>query len=153
MTVCDSAVNDMKTKSFRKSDQTPAWHLIDADGLTLGRMATRIATVLRGKHKPTYTPHEDLGDHVIVINAGKVKLTGNKMAQKTYYHHTGYVGGIKAITAEKLMQKDPTQIVTRAVTGMLPKSRLGRAMATKLRVYGGASHPHTAQNPVPMTLV
>lgn len=142
----------MKTKSFRKSDQTPAWHIIDADGLTLGRMATRIATVLRGKHKPTYTPHEDLGDHVIVINASKVKLTGNKLTQKTYYRHTGYIGGIKEITAEKLMQKDPTQVVTKAVTGMLPKTRLGRSMATKLRVYSGGSHPHAAQNPTPMTL-
>jgi len=142
----------MKTKSFRKIDQIAGWHIIDAEGQVLGRLATQVAVLLRGKHKPTYTPHEDLGDHVIVINAGKVKLTGNKLRDKVYYHHSGYVGGIKSITAGKLMEKDATQVITKAVNGMLPKTRLGRAMAKKLRVYTGEAHPHQAQQPAPFAL-
>ena len=142
----------MKTISFRKIDQTPKWHIVDATDKVLGRIATEIATILRGKHKPTYTPHEDLGDHVIVINSDKVKLTGNKMAAKTYYRHTGYIGGIKSITAEKQIEKDSTVVITKAVVGMLPKTRLGRSMATKLRVYTGDSHPHAAQLPEPLDI-
>lgn len=142
----------MKTKSFRKSDQTPEWLLVDAADQTLGRLASQVATVLRGKHKPTFTPHEDLGDHVIVVNAGKVKLTGNKLQDKMYRHHSGYVGGLKEISAGQLMEKDPTQLITMAVKGMLPKTKLGRAMAKKLRVYADANHPHVAQNPSAMTL-
>ncbi len=142
----------MKTKSFRKIDQEEKWYVVDAADKVLGRIATEIATILRGKHKPTFTPHEDLGDHVIVINSDRVKLTGNKLADKKYYHHTGYVGGIKEITAGKLMEKDSTQLITKAVKGMLPKTRLGRAMATKLRVYTGDTHPHAAQQPEALNL-
>ncbi|MDH4228762.1 MAG: 50S ribosomal protein L13 [Nitrospirota bacterium] len=142
----------MKTISFRKSDQEEKWFLVDASGQTLGRLASRLASVLRGKHKPTFTPHEDLGDHIVVINAEKVRLTGNKMKDKMYRHHTGYIGGLKEFSAEKLMQRDPTRIITLAVRGMLPKNRLGRDMATKLRVYAGTAHPHQAQQPTPLTL-
>ncbi|MFQ5507794.1 MAG: 50S ribosomal protein L13 [Leptospirillia bacterium] len=137
----------MKTKSFRKTDQPAKWLIVDAENQVLGRLASRVASVLRGKHKPTFTPHEDLGDHVIVINAEKVKLTGNKMDQKMYHHHTGYVGGIKEVPIRRMMENDPTRVITLAVKGMLPKTRLGNAMATKLKVYAGASHPHAAQNP------
>jgi len=142
----------MKTRSFRKADQTPAWHLVDAADQTLGRLASQVAAVLRGKHKPTFTPHEDLGDHVVVVNAERVRLTGNKLKDKVYRHHTGYIGGLKEITAEKLMQKDPTRLITNAVEGMLPKNRLGRAMSKKLKVYAGAGHPHVAQKPEPFPL-
>lgn len=142
----------MKTQSFRKVDQPQTWYVVDATDQVLGRLATRIATVLRGKHKPTYTPHEDLGDHVVVINAGKVRLTGRKWTDKMYRHHTGYIGGLKETTAGKLREKDPTRLVTTAVQGMLPKSRLGRAMAKKLKVYAGDSHPHAAQQPAPLEI-
>jgi len=142
----------MKTLSFRKIDQTPEWHIVDATDKVLGRLATEIATILRGKHKPTYTPHEDLGDHVIVINSDKVKLTGNKLRDKIYYRHTGFIGGIKSITAGQQIEKDSTVVITKAVTGMLPKTRLGRSMATKLRVYTGDSHPHAAQQPKPLNI-
>ena len=142
----------MKTQSFRKVDQPQTWYVVDATDQVLGRLATRVATVLRGKHKPTYTPHEDLGDHVVVVNAEKVRLTGKKWTDKLYRHHTGYIGGLKEITAEKLMQKDPTRIITSAVEGMLPKNRLGRAMSKKLKVYAGAGHPHAAQKPEPFPL-
>ncbi len=142
----------MKTKSFRKIDQQEKWFVVDATDKVLGRLATEIATILRGKHKPTFTPHEDLGDHIIVINSDRVKLTGNKLTDKKYYHHTGYIGGIKEITAGKLMEKDSTQVITKAVTGMLPKTRLGRSMATKLRVYTGDTHPHASQQPEALNL-
>jgi len=140
----------MKTQSFRKCDQAEQWYVVDATDQVLGRLSTRIATVLRGKHKPTYTPHEDLGDHVVVINAGKVRLTGRKWTDKMYRHHTGYIGGLKETTAGKLRDSDPTRLVTSAVQGMLPKTRLGKAMAKKLKVYAGASHPHAAQKPAPL---
>jgi large subunit ribosomal protein L13 len=143
----------MRTQSFRKVDQPQQWYVVDAADQVLGRLATRVATVLRGKHKPTYTPHEDLGDHVVVINAAKVRLTGNKWADKMYRHHTGYIGGLKETTAGKLREKDPTRLVTTAVQGMLPKSRLGRAMAKKLKVYAGDTHPHAAQQPAPLEVV
>jgi large subunit ribosomal protein L13 len=142
----------MKTQSFRKADQPQTWYVVDATDQVLGRLATRVASVLRGKHKPTYTPHEDLGDHVVVVNAGKVRLTGKKWTDKLYRHHTGYVGGLKEATAAKVREKDPTRLVTTAVQGMLPKSRLGRAMAKKLKVYAGADHPHAAQKPAPLAV-
>lgn len=143
----------MKTKSFRKIDQEPSWFLVDASDQALGRLASQVASVLRGKHKPTYTPHEDLGDHVIVVNAEKIRLTGNKLQKKVYHHHTGFPGGIKSTTAEKMLEKDPTRLITKAVHGMLPKNRLGRAMAKKLKVYAGGAHPHQAQQPKALTLV
>jgi len=123
---------------------------VDATDQVLGRLASRVAHVLRGKHKATYTPHEDLGDHVVVVNAEKVRLTGKKWTDKRYHHHTGYIGGLKETTAGKLRDKDPTRLITGAVQGMLPKSRLGKAMAKKLKVYAGPGHPHTAQQPAPL---
>ena len=123
------------------------WHIVDANGKTLGRLASRIAMLLRGKHKPIFTPNVDTGDHVVVINTSHIHLTRNKFKVKTYYHHTGYPGGIKSITAEKLHGKKPTELLNRAIRGMLPKSPLGKQMAKKLRLYPGAEHPHQAQNP------
>ena len=123
------------------------WFLIDAEGQTVGRVATRIASVLRGKHKPTFTPHVDSGDFVVVINADKVVFTGNKTAQKTYYRHSGYPGGLKEITAEKLLEKRPEDVLGYAVKGMLPKTPLGRSMFSKAKIYSGADHPHAAQKP------
>jgi large subunit ribosomal protein L13 len=124
------------------------WHLIDAQGKTLGRLATRVAILLRGKHKPIFTPHVDTGDFVIVINAAKVALTGNKWKDKLYIHHSGYPGGLKSISAEKLMSKKPERLITQAVQGMLPKTKLGRQLLKKLKVYSGATHPHEAQQPM-----
>ncbi len=129
------------------------WHLVDAKGQTLGRLASQIASVLRGKHKPIFTPNVDTGDHVVVINTSQIELTRNKMKVKTYYHHTGYPGGIKSITAEQLHKKKPTELLNKAIRGMLPKSPLGNQMAKKLRLYPDAEHPHQAQAPVPITLV
>jgi len=128
------------------------WHLIDAEGQVLGRLATRIATMLMGKHKPMYTPFLDCGDHVVVINAEKVVLTGNKMNDKIYYRHTGYPGGIKEARARRVMREHPTRILQSAVRGMVPKTKLGRQMLTKLRVYAGPEHPHEAQQPQPYSL-
>ncbi len=137
----------MKTTAFKKADIEEKWFVVDAEGIVLGRMATQVATILRGKHKPIFTPNQDLGDHVVVINAEKVVLTGKKETQKTYYRHTGYVGGIKSTTAKKLREEKPERMVTKAITGMLPKTILGSAMAKKLRVYAGGNHPHRAQMP------
>ena len=132
----------------------PKWHTVNADGLILGRLATRIATVLRGKHKPEFTPHSDTGDHVIVVNAEKVALTGRKLEQKTYYRHSGYVGSIKSITAGKLLASAHSDRVVRsAVRGMLPRNSLGRKMLAKLRVYAGPDHPHASQKPEELPLV
>ncbi|MCA9473063.1 MAG: 50S ribosomal protein L13 [Nitrospirales bacterium] len=128
------------------------WHIIDAEGKTLGRLASRIAMVLRGKHKPIFTPNVDTGDHVVVINAGRIQLTRDKFKVKTYYHHTGYPGGIKSVTAEKLHEKKPTELLNVAIRGMLPKNSLGKQMAKKLRLYPGPEHPHAAQNPQPLVL-
>jgi large subunit ribosomal protein L13 len=136
-----------KTFSAKKSDMEEKWWLVDAQSKVLGRMASEIAQVLRGKNKPIFTPHVDTGDFVIVINADKVRFTGKKLKDKVYYHHSGYIGGIKSITAEKLMQKDPTEVVHKAVKGMLPKNRLGRKLIKKLKVYAGGEHPHQAQHP------
>lgn len=121
------------------------WWIVDLEGKTVGRAATRIAHILRGKHKATFTPHIDDGDYVIVINAEKVNFTGNKWAGKTYYHHSGYVGGLKEITAEKLLERKPEEIIRKAVKGMLPRGPLGRAQLKKLKIYIGSDHPHTAQ--------
>ncbi len=137
----------MKTVSFNPNTVDREWHIVDLEGLVLGRAAARIATVLRGKHKPTFTPNADCGDFVVVVNAEKVKLTGNKWTQKEYHHHTGYFGGLKTIRADKLLEKYPTRIIESAVKGMLPKGPLGRRMFKKLNVYAGPEHPHQAQQP------
>jgi len=134
----------------RKEDVVRDWYVIDAEGMTLGRLATKVATVLRGKHKPTYTPHIDGGDNVIVVNAEKVNLTGNKLDDKIYYNHSGYTGGLRERTAREMIEKYPVEMIERAVKGMLPKGRLGRQMYKKLFVYAGSEHPHAAQKPKEM---
>ena len=134
----------------RKEDVVRDWWVIDAEDENLGRLATKVATVLRGKHKPTYTPHIDCGDNVIVINASKVNLTGNKLDDKIYYNHSGYTGGLRERTARTMRDNYPVEMVERAVKGMLPKGRLGRQMYKKLFVYAGSEHPHTAQKPKEM---
>jgi large subunit ribosomal protein L13 len=141
-------------KSFipRQEDMRKKWHVIDADGQVLGRIATRAARLITGKDKPVYTPFLDTGDHVIIINAEKVKLTGNKLSQKKYRHHTGYPGGLKETTAGALLEKFPERVVRSAVVGMLPKTKLGRAMRKKLKVYKGSEHPHQAQQPAALEL-
>ena len=128
------------------------WYVVDASGKTLGRLATQLAFRLRGKHKPQYTPHVDTGDHIIVLNADKIAVTGNKLADKTYYWHTGAIGGIKSRTLEKMMEQHPERVIEIAVKGMLPKNPLGRAMFKKLHVFTGDKHPHTAQQPKPLDL-
>jgi len=135
----------MKTYRTKASDIKREWHVVDASDRTLGRLATEIAQLLKGKHKPIYTRHLDTGDFVIVVNAEKVRVTGNKPKQKIYYRHSGYPGGLKEVTFEKLIEKHPTRIIEHAVRGMLPKNPLGRAMLKKLKVYDGPTHPHGAQ--------
>jgi large subunit ribosomal protein L13 len=137
----------MKTQFAKKGEIDRKWYVIDAKDAVLGRLAVKVATCLRGKNKPVFTPNVDTGDFVIVINAGKVRLTGKKITDKVYYHHSGYVGGIKAETAKELLEKKPEEIIEKAVWGMLPKNRLGRTMIKKLKVYKGAEHPHKAQAP------
>ena len=137
----------MKTKSFAKHEITRSWFVVDADDQVLGRMASEIAKILRGKHKPTFTAHADTGDFVVVLNAEKVKLTGKKETDKRYRHHTGWVGGLRSVSAAELRAKHPEDLVKKAVWGMLPKGPLGREMYSKLKVYVGTEHPHTAQNP------
>ncbi|WP_303721283.1 50S ribosomal protein L13 [Malonomonas rubra] len=137
----------MSTQIAKEQDIKRAWYVVDLEDVVLGRAATEIARVLRGKHKPIYTPSVDTGDFVVVLNADKVKLTGNKLADKKYYHHTGYPGGIREINAEKLLAKKPEMVLQSAVKGMLPKSKLGRKMFKKLKVYAGGEHPHAAQQP------
>ena len=137
----------MKTYSAREADVRRRWLLVDADGRTLGRLATQVATVLKGKHKPMYTPHLDTGDHVIVVNAAKIRLTGTKPEKKRYFRHSMYPGGASWTRLAEVMAKHPERVVERAVKGMLPRTRLGRAMVKKLKVYAGAEHPHTAQQP------
>ena len=126
------------------------WFVVDADGMVLGRLATRVASVLRGKTKPTFVPHLDCGDFVVIVNADKIRLTGNKEEAKVYSRHSGFPGGIKQVTAAQMRERHPERIIESAVTGMLPKNRLGRALATKLKVYAGPEHPHAAQNPQPL---
>ena len=135
------------TYSAKQSDNPGKWWIVDAEGAVLGRLASKVASVLRGKHSPLYTPHTDTGDSVIVINAEKIVLTGKKWDEKTYYRHSGYVGGLKSITAKKLIEKRPEDLVRFAVKGMLPKNRLGRKLNKKLKVYAGGVHPHEAQSP------
>ncbi len=137
----------MSTQVAKKSEVTRNWFVVDLDGKVLGRTATEIARVLRGKHKPIYTPSVDTGDFVIVLNADKLQLTGNKMADKKYYRHTGYPGGLRTINAAKLLEKKPEELVKKAVRGMLPRNKLGREMLKKLKVYAGSEHPHAAQQP------
>lgn len=128
------------------------WYVVDAEGKTLGRLAAEVAKVLRGKHKPTFTPHVDTGDHVIVVNAGKVRLTGKKLTQKTYFRHSGYPGGTTFVAAGNMLEKHPERLVEMAVKGMLPKNKLGAQMYRKLTVYAGAEHPHAAQKPEVLTI-
>lgn len=140
----------MKTISAKESEIQRDWYVIDAQGQTLGRLATRTASILRGKHKPLFTPHVDCGDYVIIINAEKVHVTGQKMSQKKYYRHSGYPGGLKEISLRDQLQKFPERVLESAVRGMLPKNRLGRQMFKKLKIYPGPNHPHQAQQPKPM---
>jgi large subunit ribosomal protein L13 len=140
------------TYSAKPKDIERKWYLVDAEGQVLGRLATQVATVLRGKHKAIYTPSMDTGDHVIVINASRVAVTGDKANQKVYYHHSGYPGGLKETPYEVMLDRHPEQVIIHAVRGMLPKNRLGRAMLGKLHVYAGGEHPHAAQKPEPMKL-
>jgi large subunit ribosomal protein L13 len=142
----------MGTYMAKPSDVTRKWYLVDADGKTLGRLAARVAGMLRGKHKPTFTPHVDTGDHVVIINAEKVHLSGDKIQTKTYVHHTGYPGGLKSVTAAHLRARRPTELLERAIKGMLPKNTLGKQMGRKLKVYAGPEHPHQAQRPETITL-
>ena len=135
------------TRSIKPAEVEKKWHVIDAEGLVVGRLATIVANILRGKHKPSYTPHVDCGDHVIILNADKVQFTGNKAAKKIYYKHTGYPGGISSINFRDMQSRFPGRALEKAVKGMLPKGPLGYAMIKKLKVYGGAEHPHTAQQP------
>ncbi len=139
----------MKNTYMQKKEEVSRnWYVIDATDMTLGRLAAKVATILRGKHKPTYTPHIDCGDYVIVVNASKVNLTGNKLDKKIYYNHSGYPGGLRERTARTMIENYPEEMIERAVKGMLPKGRLGRQMYKKLFVYAGSEHPHQAQQPV-----
>ena len=142
----------MKTFSAKEQDIERAWWVVDATDKTLGRLATEIASYLRGKHKPIFTPHVDCGDYVIVINAEKIHVTGRKMDQKMYYRHSGYPGGLKSINLRDQLAKNPERVIEAAVRGMLPKNRLGRRIYAKLKVYAGPEHPHAAQNPQPLEL-
>jgi len=137
----------MTTVSTKPADVRREWFLVDADGKTLGRLATEIARRLRGKHKPEYTPHVDTGDYIVVVNAEKIHVTGNKLKQKMYHSHTGYVGNLKSITLEKQLQKAPERVIEHAVQGMMPRNKLGRAMFKKLRVYAGPEHQQQSQQP------
>ena len=137
----------MKSYMAKPEEMERKWYVIDAEDKVLGRLATEVATILRGKHKPIYTPHVDTGDFVIIINADKVKLTGKKLEQKKYYYHTGYPGGLKAVPYKQMMEKNPEKAIELAVKGMMPKNRLGRQMYKKLKVYSGPEHNHEAQRP------
>jgi large subunit ribosomal protein L13 len=142
----------MKTHSAKSETVKRDWYVVDAADKTLGRMATEIANRLRGKHKPEYTPHVDTGDYIVVVNAEKVKVTGKKTSDKMYYRHTGYPGGIRSISFDKLQAKAPERIIQQAVKGMMPRNKLSRAMLAKLKVYAGSEHPHTAQQPVELNI-
>ena len=142
----------MKTFSAKPQDVRREWHLVDATDKTLGRLATEVARRLRGKHKPEYTPHVDTGDHIVVVNAEKIKVTGKKLEDKMYHHHTGYIGNLKSISLGDQLEKHPERVIESAVKGMLPKTKLGRAMYKKLHVYAGPEHPHAAQQPAALDL-
>ena len=137
----------MKTYYAKPGEVQRDWVLVDASDMVLGRLATRVAEILKGKTKPQYTPHVDVGDFVVVINADKIRLTGNKAADKSYFSHSGYPGGLKEVSFERMMEKHPERVIEKAVKGMLPKNSLGRSMGKKLKVYAGSEHPHEAQNP------
>jgi len=141
----------MQTYNAKPGETARNWYVVDASEYELGRLATRLATVLRGKHKPTFTPHVDTGDFVVVLNAGKVKLTGRKLTQKHYHRYSGYPGGMKSISAETVLEETPERVIRQAVKGMLPKNRLSRQVIKKLKIYSGEDHPHTAQKPVPFS--
>jgi len=142
----------MRTFTAKREEAERNWYLVDAENKVLGRLASELARILRGKHKPHFTPHVDTGDYVIVVNAEKVSLTGNKLKNKVYYSHSGYPGGIKSVTAEDLKAKKPEDLIRFAVKGMLPKNRLGRKLFKKLKVYAGGEHPHHAQQPKPIEI-
>lgn len=142
----------MRTYTLKEKDIQREWYVVDAAGKTLGRLATEIAKILRGKHKPYYTPHMDCGDYVIVINVDKIRVTGRKLDQKMYYWHSGYPGGLKSVTLRRQLQTHPERVLQAAVRGMLPKNRLGRKMFKKLKVYASPEHPHQAQQPKPLDL-
>ena len=142
----------MKTYAPKASEIQRDWFVVDAEGMTLGRMATEVARVLRGKHKPTFAPYIDTGDHVIIINAAKVVLTSNKADRKQVHHHSGYPGGLKTRTYGEMLERRPADAVRQSIVGMLPKNRLGRQQATKLKIYAGDTHPHSAQQPKPMEI-
>ena len=142
----------MKTYVAKPTDRQRNWLVIDATGQTLGRLATQIAEALRGKRKPEYTPHVDTGDFVVVVNAEKIAVTGNKLADKRYYRHSGYPGGIKERSLEEMLRRRPEEVIRHAVKGMIPRTRLGRKQLTKLKVYAGPDHPHVAQKPQPMEI-
>ena len=140
----------MPTSMPKESEIERKWFVVDAQGQVLGRLASRVASILRGKHKPTFAPHLDVGDHVVVVNAEKIHLTGRKLSDKRYRWHTGYIGGLRDVSAETMLRSHPERVIEWAVQGMLPKNRLGKAMAKKLKVYRGAEHPHQAQQPEPL---
>ena len=142
----------MKTVSAKKESVSREWYVVDATDKTLGRLSTAIANRLRGKHKPEYTPHVDTGDYIVVVNAEKIRVTGNKTTDKVYHHHTGYPGGIKSITFDKLIDKAPDRVIEKAVKGMMPKNKLSRSMMSKLKIYAGNEHPHSAQQPMPLDI-
>jgi len=142
----------VRTFSPTPNDIQRAWHVVDADGMVLGRLATEVARVLRGKHKPVFAPHMDMGDFVVIVNADKVVLTSDKASKKMAYRHSGYPGGLKAISYGELLEKKPEEAVRKAIKGMLPKSPLGRSMLRKLKVYAGPNHPHAAQSPQPLVV-
>lgn len=142
----------MPTWMPKESEIEHKWFVVDADGQVLGRLASRVAAILRGKHKPTFVPHLDVGDHVVVINAEKVRLTGRKLTDKIYRWHTGYIGGLREVSAGAMLKTHPERVIEWAVEGMLPKNRLGRAMAKKLKVYRGREHPHAAQQPTALEI-
>lgn len=142
----------MKTYTPREGEIKRSWWVVDANGMALGRLASQVAQILKGKHKPMYTPHLDVGDHVVIVNAGQVRLTGRKMEQETYFRHSNYPGGARFIKVAEVFAHKPAEVVRRAVKGMLPRHRLGRAMMKKLKIYPGAQHPHAPQKPEPKTL-
>ena len=142
----------MKTFSAKPAEVQRDWFVVDATGKTLGRLSTEIAHRLRGKHKPVYTPHVDTGDYIVVVNAEKIRVTGNKKTDKMYHHHTGYIGSLKSISLEKLLEKAPERVLQTSVKGMLPRGPLGRQMLSKLRVFAGPEHPHAAQQPQPLEI-
>ena len=142
----------MKTKSYKNTDLDKKWLLLDARDETLGRLSSKIASILMGKNKAQYTPHNDLGDYVVVVNAEKIRVTGNKDIQKKYYKHTGYPGGLKSSTFSEVIEKNPENVILKAVKGMLPKNKLSNSMISKLKVYEGDNHPHAAQNPIKIEL-